>query len=69
MGKGTGAIAKLAREAKKRCIGLAGYLPQKENRAFDLALGIAPNLAPIEEAKENAAPLLEKLAALAATKI
>ena len=68
MGKGTGAIAKLAREGKKRCIGLAGYLPQKENHAFDLALGIAPNLASIEEAKENAAPLLEKLAGLAASK-
>ena len=69
MGKGTGAIAKLARAQKKRCIGLAGFLPQKENRAFDLTLAIAPELAPVEESKRNPASWLEKLAALAATRI
>jgi len=68
MGKGTGAIATLAREHNKRCIGLAGYLPQKENRAFDLSLGIAPELAPVDEAKRNPAHWLQKLSALAATR-
>lgn len=68
MGKGTGAIATLARKHKKRCLGLAGYLPQKENRAFDLTLGIAPDLTNIEDAKRQPAFWLEKLAALAATK-
>jgi glycerate kinase len=68
MGKGTGAIAKLARAQKRRSIGLAGFLPQKENRAFDLALAIAPELTDVEESKRNAAPWLQKLAALASTK-
>jgi glycerate kinase len=69
MGKGTGAIASLAREHQKRCIGLAGYLPQKENRAFDLALGIAPELTSVEEAKRNPAHWLQKLSALAAARL
>ncbi|MGZ8920547.1 MAG: glycerate kinase [Limisphaerales bacterium] len=69
MGKGTGAIAALARQYKKRCIGLAGYLPQKENRVFDLALGIAPDLTTIDEALRNPTRWLEKLSALAAAKI
>jgi glycerate kinase len=69
MGKGTGAIAKLAREQGKRCVGLAGYLPQKENRAFDLALGIAPELTTIEEAKGRPAEWLRKLSAVAAQRI
>ena len=69
MGKGTGAIATLARAHKKRCLGLAGYLPQKENRAFDLTLGIAPDLTSIEEAKRNPARWLQKLSALAASRI
>jgi glycerate 2-kinase len=69
MGKGTGAIAALAREHKKHCIGLAGYLPQKENRAFDLTLGIAPDLTTIDEAKRNPAHWLEKLTTLAASRI
>ena len=69
MGKGTGAIAKLARAQRKRCVGLAGYLPQKENRAFDVALGIAPEFATVEESKRNPASWLEKLAAIAATRM
>ena len=69
MGKGTGAIAALARQHKKRCIGLAGYLPQKENGAFDLALGLAPDLTSIDEAKRRPAHWLEKLSALAASKL
>jgi glycerate kinase len=66
MGKGTGAVAKLAREAGKRCVGLAGYLPQKENRAFDLALGMAPELTTVEEAKREPAKWLRKLSEVAA---
>ena len=69
MGKGTGAIAALAREHKKHCIGLAGYLPQKENRAFNLTLGIAPEITSIDEAKRHPAHWLQKLSALAATHI
>ncbi len=69
MGKGTGAVAKLARAQKKRCIGLAGFLPQKENRAFDFALGIAPELTTGDESKRNPIPWLEKLATLAAGRI
>jgi glycerate kinase len=69
MGKGTGAIASLARQHKKRCIGLAGYLPQKENRAFDLTLGMAPDLTSTDEARRNPTHWLEKLSALAASKI
>lgn len=66
MGKGTGAVAKLAREHGKRCVGLAGYLPQKENRAFDLAMGIAPELTSVEAAKKEPEKWLRKLSALAA---
>jgi glycerate kinase len=68
MGKGTGAIAKLAREHGKPCVGLAGYLPQKENRAFNLALGIAPELTSIEEAKRHPQRWLQQLSAAAARK-
>jgi hypothetical protein len=50
-------------------VGLAGYLPQKENRAFDLALGIAPELTTIEEAKGRPAEWLRKLSAVAAQRI
>jgi glycerate kinase len=66
MGKGTGAVAKLAREHGKRCVGLAGFLPQKENRAFDLTMGIAPDLTTMDEAKRDAGEWLRKLSALAA---
>ena len=69
MGKGTGAIASLAREHKKRCIGLAGYLPNKHNRAFDLTLGMAPDLTSVDEARRNPTHWLEKLSTLAASKI
>jgi glycerate 2-kinase len=69
MGKGTGAIAALAREHKKRCVGLAGFLPEKENRAFDFTLGIAPELTSIDEAKGNPVHWLQKLSALAAKRI
>ena len=69
MGKGTGAIAQIARKQKKRCIGLAGQLAQKETRAFDFTLGIAPELTSVEEAKRNPAQWLQKLSALAATRV
>jgi hypothetical protein len=49
-------------------VGLAGYLPQKENRAFNLALGIAPELTSIEEAKRHPQRWLQQLSAAAARK-
>ena len=51
MGKGTGAVAKLAHEAGKPCIALAGHVsPELMVGLFKLALGITPTLAQKEEA-------------------
>jgi glycerate kinase len=67
MGKGTGAIAKLARTHSKPCIGLAGHLASRDSeKLFTLTLGIAPALTSADEAKRHAASWLEKLGAQAA---
>jgi glycerate kinase len=71
MGKGTGAVARLAREHNKRCIGLAGILPDGSRAAdfFHALFSIVPELADADEAKRNAASLLELLSAKAASSI
>jgi len=68
MGKGTGAIAKLSREAGKPCFGLAGFLPDPAGLEgmFAHAAAICPKLADMAEAKRNAGPWLERLSAQAA---
>jgi glycerate kinase len=68
MGKGTGAVAKLARAAGKRCIGLAAITPgaKPSTRTFDLLLRIVPELAPAEAARAQPAAYLRELAARAA---
>jgi glycerate 2-kinase len=62
MGKGTGAIAKLARESGKECIGLAGSLSASPQGLFTSVSGIYPDLTTIEEAMQRPAFWLQKLA-------
>jgi glycerate kinase len=66
MGKGTGAVAKLARDAGKRCIALAGYVsPDLRSRSFELALGITPSLTDKEGALREPYKWLAKLSEIA----
>ena len=68
MGKGTGAIAELARRAGKRCIGLAGFVAEPLP-LFEFVLGITPGLTSPEDAKAHAAAWLQRLSARAAARI
>lgn len=72
MGKGTGQVAKLAREAGKICIGLAGTVDvvthgQSHDRLFNWVWGIAPGMTSPAQAKADAALWLERLATKVAT--
>jgi glycerate kinase len=70
MGKGTGAVANLAREARKRCIALAGYIsPELKTNSFELALGLTPTLTSKEEAHREPFKWLAKLSETAARKL
>ena len=70
MGKGTGAIAELARQAGKPCIGLAGFLPSEKGlELFRFVLGVAPMFATAEESKREPAKWLEHIAAEAARRV
>ncbi len=70
MGKGTGAVAQLAREQGKRCIALAGYVsPELKTNSFALALGITPTLTPKEEAFREPFKWLAKLSETAANRL
>jgi glycerate 2-kinase len=68
MGKGVGELAVVCREAKVRCLALAGRLsdPGHAGTVFDRVLGIVPELASQEEALAQPAAWLERLAARAA---
>ena len=66
MGKGTGRIAALAREAGKPCHGLAGMVEptpdlSPDQQLFTSTRAIVPKLAPLSEAKTHAAHWLETL--------
>jgi glycerate kinase len=62
MGKGTGAVAKVAREAGKRCIALAGQVSSELTAgSFEFALGITPALAQKEQALREPSKWLAKL--------
>jgi glycerate kinase len=70
MGKGTGAIAKLAREAGKRCIALAGYVSAElKTSSFELALGITPTITQKDEALREPFKWLAKLSETAGRRL
>jgi glycerate kinase len=70
MGKGTGAVANLARSEGKRCVALAGIVsPELEPGTFDLAMGIVPGIATRKEAIREPARWLSRLAAEAARQL
>lgn len=69
MGKGTGAIAERCARLEKRCVGLAGHLPERIGAPFAFTWGIYPDLTTVEEGKARAAYWLEKLAQKAAREI
>jgi glycerate kinase len=67
MGKGTGQVAKAAREQGKICLGLAGSVDTvthgaSHDRLFTGIWGIAPGMASPAQAKSEAAVWLERLA-------
>lgn len=66
MGKGTGAVAEACVRLEKRCLGLAGHLPERIGAPFAFTWGIVPDLASMEEAKSRAGFWLEELACKAA---
>jgi glycerate kinase len=67
MGKGTGAVAKLARSEGKRCIALAAMVsPELEPGTFDFAMGIVSGIATRDDALREPALWLSRLAAQAA---
>lgn len=65
MGKGTGAVAKLAIAHGKHCIGLAGSAVERGG-IFTAVLGINPDICGLEEAMERPGDGLRELAAKAA---
>lgn len=67
MGKGTGAVANVARSLGKPCIGLAGSL-KVQSSCFSMAHGIVPAFASLEEAKAQPARWLQRVSAEAARK-
>jgi glycerate kinase len=70
MGKGTGAVAQLAKREGKRCIGLTGHTREKSGQdLFDLLLSIAPDFTNAEEAQRNAVHWLRVVATDAAGRI
>lgn len=67
MGKGTGAVAQMARERGKPCLGLAGGVADKSDLGpFHRLQGIVPDLTDLAEAKRNPAQWLSALAKRAA---
>jgi glycerate kinase len=65
MGKGTGAVAVLARELGKKCVGLAGFARERAT-IFTAVHGIHPDLATLEAAMAEPSRLLAELSANAA---
>jgi glycerate kinase len=65
MGKGTGAIAQLARKYHKPCIGFAG-MASPAQQSFHTVYSITPALAEMEQSKKEPAKYLEVLAQRAA---
>ena len=68
MGKGVGRVARLGRQLRKPCLGLAGLvqLPGPSVAPFTRVSGIAPDLASADEARAHAAKWLAVLARQAA---
>jgi glycerate kinase len=67
MGKGTGAVAKLARAEGKSCIALAGVVSSElKSGTFNLAMGIVPTVTTREEAFRQPSESLCRLAVEAA---
>jgi glycerate kinase len=60
MGKGTGAVAGLARELGKKCVGLAGFARERAS-IFTAVHGIHPDLATLDAAMAEPARLLSEL--------
>lgn len=69
MGKGVGEVARLAHEAKVRCIGLCGVRNTERSASFDRIYAISPDLVSKEEAMTGSARWLKELAAKAAREI
>jgi glycerate kinase len=70
MGKGTGAVAKLARAEGKRCIALAGVVaPDLEPGTFEFAMSMVPALTTREEAFREPARWLARLGTEAAKRL
>ena len=70
MGKGTGAVAHLARITEKRCIALAGFVSRDlPADTFELAAGIVPSLTSREEAIREPFRWLAALSSEVARKI
>jgi glycerate kinase len=69
MGKGVGELARLCQGAGVPCLGLGGVVPNPEQaqRRFTATFAITPDLTSREEAVNQSAHWLEKLAAKAAT--
>jgi len=69
MGKGVGEIARLCRQMRLPCIGLAGVVPEPEvgRRWLNYAAGITPTLTSPEHAKAAPDEWLSRLAERAAT--
>lgn len=68
MGKGVGRVARLGRQLRKPCLGLAGLvqLPGASAAPFTRVSGIAPDLTSADEARAHAAKWLTVLARQAA---
>ena len=69
MGKGVGRVARLCRQARRPCLGLAGVVKLDGPRTapFTRVAAMAPDLTSVEEARSNAAKWLAALARQTAT--
>jgi len=66
MGKGAGAVGKLANQLGKKCVALAGMVKEKPAALFDFVAAIYPDVAELDEAQQRPKIHLKTLARKAA---